>query len=168
MAIKSALTGHLVLSTLHTNSAAGSVVRLVNMGLEPFLINSCVSAVIGQRLVRKICSKCAEGYYPPDALAGRLGLVDAKGEPVELARGKGCRACYQSGYAGRDVIAELLLITPAVRDLILRRAPERDLVVAAQKDGMKTLRDHGLAKAAQHITTLDEVFRTTIGETVEG
>ena len=97
-----------------------------------------------------------------------MGLLDDRKEPVELARGKGCRACYQSGYAGRDVIAELLLLTPAIRDLILRRAPERDLVAAAQQDGMKTLRDHGLAKAAKRLTTLDEVFRTTIGQVVEG
>ena len=167
MAIKSALTGHLVLSTLHTNSAAGSVVRLVNMGMEPFLINSCITAVIGQRLVRKICSKCAERYRPPTGLAERLGLLDANGQPVELARGKGCRACFQSGYAGREVIAETLVLTPPIRELILRRAPEKDIHTTAQKEGMKSLREQGVAKAAQQITTLEEVFRTTIGDVVE-
>jgi type IV pilus assembly protein PilB len=166
MAIKSALTGHLVLSTLHTNSAAGSVVRLVNMGMEPFLINSCVMAVVGQRLVRKVCPKCLERYRPPKGMADKLGLVDGKGEPLELVRGVGCRACFTSGYAGREVIAETLIMSPQVRELILRRSPERDVQDAAHKEGMKTLREQGLAKAAAHITTLDEVFRTTIGEAV--
>ena len=167
MAIKSALTGHLVLSTLHTNSAAGSVVRLVNMGMEPFLINSCVMAVVGQRLVRKVCPKCLERYRPPKGMADKLGLVDRKGEPLELVRGVGCRACFKSGYAGREVIAETLIMSPQIRELILRRSPERDVQNAAHKEGMKTLREQGLAKAAAHVTTLDEVFRTTIGEVVD-
>ena len=167
MAIKSALTGHLVLSTLHTNSAAGSVVRLVNMGMEPFLINSCVMAVVGQRLVRKVCPKCLERYRPPKGMADTLGLVDGKGEPLELVRGVGCRACFKSGYAGREVIAETLIMSPQIRELILRRSPERDVQNAAHKEGMKTLREQGLAKAAAHVTTLDEVFRTTIGEAVD-
>ena len=166
MAIKSALTGHLVLSTLHTNSAAGSVVRLVNMGMEPFLINSCIMAVVGQRLVRKVCSKCAEKYRPPKGLAEKLGLLDKRGEPPELVRGVGCRSCFQSGYAGREVIAETLIMSPETRELILRRAPEREVQNAARKQGMRTLRDQGLAKAVAHLTSLEEVFRTTIGEVV--
>ncbi|MBI3321078.1 MAG: type II/IV secretion system protein, partial [Candidatus Omnitrophica bacterium] len=167
MAIKSALTGHLVLSTLHTNSAAGSVVRLVNMGMEPFLINSCVMAVVGQRLVRKVCPKCTEPYRPPKTVATKLGLLDAHHEVLELVRGRGCRSCFQSCYAGREVLAETLLMTPKIRELILRRAPEREIQSAAQHEGMKTLREQGLAKVARHITTLEEVFRTTIGEVVE-
>ena len=167
MAIKSALTGHLVLSTLHTNSAAGSVVRLVNMGLEPFLINSCVTAVVGQRLVRKICSQCAEPYEPPKALAEKLGLLDAQGRPRCLSRGRGCRSCFQSGYIGREVIAEVMMMNPQLRELILHKAPERDLQNAARKEGMTSLREHGLAKAAAGLTTLEEVFRTTIGDALE-
>jgi type IV pilus assembly protein PilB len=167
MAIKSALTGHLVLSTLHTNSAAGSVVRLVNMGMEPFLINSCVMAVIGQRLVRKVCTKCAQPYRPAMAMAEKLGLVDTQGEPLELVRGEGCRSCFQSGYAGREVIAETLIMTPEIRELILKRMPERDIMRAAQRAGMKSLREQGLAKVALRLTSLDEVFRTTIGDVVE-
>ena len=167
MAIKSALTGHLVLSTLHTNSAAGSVVRLINMGMEPFLVNSCLMAVVGQRLVRKVCPKCVQTYRPAKGLAERLGLVDAAGEPVELVKGAGCRACFDSGYAGREVIAEVLAFTPEVRELVLRKAPERDIQNAGRKDGMTTLREHGLVKARAHLTTLDEVFRTTIGDAVE-
>ena len=167
MAIKSALTGHLVLSTLHTNSAAGSVVRLINMGMEPFLINSCLMAAVGQRLVRKVCSKCREPYKPAKGLAEKLGLVDKKGEPLELVKQVGCRTCFQSGYAGREVIAEVLTLTPEVRELILKRAPERDVQQMARKQGMTTLREQGLAKAAALITTLDEVFRTSIGDAVE-
>lgn len=167
MAVKSALTGHLVLSTLHTNSAAGSIVRLVNMGIEPFLLNSCVMAVLGQRLVRKVCSKCLEPYRPAKGMAEKLGLLGPDGEPRELVRGQGCRSCFQSGYAGREVIAEVLIMTPEVRELILKRAPEREVENMARKQGMQTLREQGLIKATQHITTLDEVFRTTIGEVVE-
>ena len=167
MAIKSALTGHLVLSTLHTNSAAGSVVRLVNMGMEPFLINSCVMAVIGQRLVRKVCSKCIQPYMPAKAMAIKLGLVDKRGEPLELVRGEGCRSCFKSGYAGREVIAETLIMTPEIRELVLKRMPEREILQAAQRAGMKSLREQGLAKVAQRVTSLDEVFRTTIGDVVE-
>ena len=167
MAVKSALTGHLVLSTLHTNSAAGCVVRLVNMGIEPFLLNSCLMAAVGQRLVRKVCKSCAEVYRPAPGVAGKLGLLDEHGQPLELIRGKGCRMCFQSGYSGREVIAEVLLMTPEVRELILKRAAERDVENVARKQGMKTLRDQGLVKAVAHLTSLDEVFRTTIGDVVE-
>ena len=167
MAIKSALTGHLVLSTLHTNSAAGSIVRLVNMGMEPFLINSCLMAAVGQRLVRKICDKCREPYRPAKGLVEKLGLLNAKGEPLELARGAGCRACLQSGYTGREVIAEVVVMTPEIRELVLRRAPEREVQNMTRKQGTKSLREQGLAKVVAGVTTLDEVFRTTIGDAVE-
>ena len=166
MAIKSALTGHLVLSTLHTNSAAGSLVRLINMGIEPFLLNSCLMAAIGQRLVRKVCVKCTERYRPPRPLAEKLGLLDDQGQPRELARGKGCRACFQSGYAGREVIAEVMMLTPEIRELALRKAPERDVEAIARRQGMRTLREQGLTKVVQQVTTLEEIFRTTTGEVV--
>ncbi len=167
MAVKSALTGHLVVSTLHTTSAVGSIIRLVNMGMEPFLINSCLMAVIGQRLVRRICKHCGQTVKPAKAIAERLGILGPDGEPPELLKGAGCRSCYQSGYAGREVIAETLIMNPEIRELILKRAPQRELEQAARRGGMKTLREHGLIKALAHVTTLDEVFRTTIGETVE-
>lgn len=167
MAIKSALTGHLVLSTLHTNSAVGCLIRLINMGMEPFLVNSCLMVAIGQRLVRKVCPKCREKSRAPKGLATKLGLVDQRGEPLELVRGAGCRGCFQSGYAGREIIAETMVMTPEVRELALKRSPERDVEAVARSQGMKTLREQGLAKVKAHVTTLDEVFRTTIGETVE-
>jgi len=168
MAVKSALTGHLVLSTLHTSTAAGSVVRLVNMGLEPFLINSCLMAVIGQRLVRKLCPRCKQTYQPPKGLAQKLGLLDPSGEPLKLAKAGACSSCFQSGYRGREVIAEVLVLTPEVRELILRRAQEREIEEAARTGGMTTLREHGLQKVVAQATSLDEIFRTTIGEQVEG
>ena len=164
MAIKSALTGHLVLSTLHTNSAAGTIVRLTNMGVEPFLINSCLRVVIAQRLVRRVCAKCTQPYRPPPALAEKVGLVDAQGQPLELARGAGCQDCGQSGYRGREVAAEVLTLTPEVRELILRRAQEREIEAAAKKTGLNTVREHALQKVRKGVTTLEEVFRTTIGE----
>ncbi len=167
MAVKSALTGHLVLSTLHTNSAAGCVVRLVNMGIEPFLLNSCLMAAVGQRLVRKVCIKCAEAYHPAVGVATRLGLVDQQGQPLEIIRGKGCRVCFGSGYAGREVIAEVLMITPEVRQLVLKRASERDIEAVGRKQGMRTLREQALTKVVERHTSLEEVFRTTIGDMVD-
>ena len=167
MAVKSALTGHLVLSTLHTNSAAGAVVRLTNMGIEPFLINSCLMVVVGQRLVRKVCPKCREPYPLAKGVAAKLGLVDEQGEPLELIRGKGCRTCFQSGYVGREVIAETMVLTQEVRELVLQKAPEREVETMARRQGMTTLREHGIVKVKAHVTTLDEIFRTTVGEVVE-
>ena len=167
MAIKSALTGHLVLSTLHTNSAAGSITRLVNIGIEPFLLNSCVAVVVGQRLIRKACTKCREVYRPTKTVATRLGLLGPEGEPCELVRAVGCQSCFQTGYAGREVIAEALVMNPEIRELILKRAPEREVEQAARRGGMKTLREQGLAKALAQVTTLEEVFRATIGEVLD-
>ena len=168
MAVKSALTGHLVLSTLHTNSAAGTIVRLMNMGVEPFLIDSCLMVVIGQRLIRRLCARCKHPYRPPKGLAQQLGLLDAHGQVPELAKPSGCPACVRSGYRGREVIAEVLLVTPEVRELILRRASEHELEEAARTIGMRTLREHALEKVRAQITSLDELFRTTIGELVAG
>ncbi len=167
MAVKAALTGHMVLSTLHTNTAAGSVVRLINMGVEPFLIGSCLTAAVGQRLVRKVCARCMERYKPTKGLAERLGLLKNGQEIPELVRGKGCRACFQSGYMGREVIAETLVMSVAIRELVLRRAPEREIEAMAKKEGMQPLREQGLAKALAHITSLEEVYRTTVGSAFE-
>ncbi len=166
MAVKSALTGHLVLTTLHTNTAVGSIVRLMNMGLEPFLINSCLMAVVGQRLVRRVCRRCAQPYEPSEGVAKRLGLPRPDGKSPQFVRPAGCRACFQSGYVGREVLAETLILTPEIRELILKRSVERDIEEMAKRQGMRGLRDLGLAKALAHVTTLEEVFRTTTGEVV--
>jgi len=167
MAVKSALTGHLVLGTLHTTSATGAFVRLLNMGLAPFLLSSCLLAVVGQRLIRKLCPHCQQLYTPPKQLAQKLGLVNERGEIPQLARGAGCRLCAHSGYHGRELIAELFVVTPEIRKSIVASAGPHELEHAAKQAGMRTLREHGLQKAVSHITSLEEVFRTTIGELVE-
>lgn len=161
IAIKSALTGHRVLSTIHTTTAAGSIVRLVNMGVEPFLIGSSIICSIAQRLVRKICSHCKEKYEPSAAVLSKLNLSKSKGGKAVFYKGKGCKKCLKSGYEGRTILAEILTLTPKIKELILERAQEHKIVKTARLEGMKTLRDDGLIKCAEGITTLEEVMRLT-------
>jgi type II secretory ATPase GspE/PulE/Tfp pilus assembly ATPase PilB-like protein len=104
---------------------------------------------------------------PAQGVAAKLGLLDPAGQPIELVRSVGCRTCFQSGYVGREVIAETVVMTPEIRELVLRRAPAREIEQTARKQGMTTLREHGLTKVIAHVTTLEEVFRTTIGDTVD-
>lgn len=160
IAIKSALTGHLVLSTLHTTTAAGTIVRLVNMGVEPFLISSSVICIMNQRLVRKVCDSCKESYELDRAMAASLGFTDDK-KPLVFYRGKGCKKCFNVGYAGRVVIAEILTLTPTVRNLIVKRAQESEIKAAARREGMFTLRENGIKKALEGVTSLEEVLRVT-------
>jgi type IV pilus assembly protein PilB len=161
IAIKSALTGHLVLSTLHTTTASGSIVRLINMGTEPYLINSAVVCVVAQRLVRKICNHCKEPYEIKDDIAESLKIKLAKGSQRQFYRGKGCKHCFGLGYSGRTSIAEILLLSPQVRDLILNRAQEHLIKQKARQEGMKTLRQDGLEAALKGLTSLEEVLRVT-------
>jgi type IV pilus assembly protein PilB len=161
IAIKSALTGHLVLSTLHTTTAAGSVIRLVNMGVEPFLITSSVICLINQRLVRKVCDSCKESYPLTDAMIETLGIKRSGKAPILAYRGKGCKKCFNIGYSGRIVIGEVLTMTAAVKDLVIRRAQEYELKKAARLEGMQTLRENGVAKVLEGVTTLEEVLRVT-------
>jgi len=158
IAIKSALTGHLVLSTLHTTTAPGAVVRLVNMGVEPYLINASVVCVISQRLVRKICPYCKERYTIKKEIIDSLKLnIDTP----EFFRGKGCSQCFNMGYSGRVGIAEVMLLTPKIRELILSHAQEHQIKQQARKEGMSTLREEGLRLVLKGITTLEEVLRVT-------
>ncbi|MBL7130269.1 MAG: Flp pilus assembly complex ATPase component TadA [Candidatus Omnitrophica bacterium] len=159
VAIKSALTGHRVLSTVHTTTAPGSIVRLVNMGVEPFLISSSIICSIAQRLVRRICNHCKESYKPSDALLSKLELKN-KGKVV-FYRGKGCEKCFKAGYLGRTVLSEVLILSPKINELILERAQGYKIKNIARLEGMKTLREDGLAKCLQGITTLEEVMRVT-------
>jgi type IV pilus assembly protein PilB len=161
IAIKAALTGHLVLSTLHTTTACGSIVRLLNMGVEPFLMTSSLIAIVAQRLVRKICTRCKEPYEVSGSLIERLKVPRPSGQKLIFYRGKGCRDCLNTGYSGRIGIAEVLSLTPSIKDLILSRAQEYLLKDAARKEGMKTLREDGLSKVSAGITTLEEVLKTT-------
>jgi type IV pilus assembly protein PilB len=161
IAIKSALTGHLVLSTLHTTTAAGAVVRLVNMGVEPYLINSSLACVVAQRLVRKICLYCKQAYILKDEIAVSLKLDVSKTGNLQFYKGKGCPHCFNSGYSGRTVIAEVLQLSQKIRDLILTGSQEQFIKHQARVEGMKTLREDGLQAALKGYTTIEEVLRVT-------
>ncbi|MFH1782662.1 MAG: ATPase, T2SS/T4P/T4SS family [Candidatus Omnitrophota bacterium] len=164
IAIKSALTGHLVLSTLHTTTACGSVVRLINMGVEPFLIISSVISIIAQRLIRKLCVNCREEYKPIESIINRLGLDPKEVKNAHFYRPKGCPACLNTGYMGRSGICEVLPLSPLVKNMILKHAKESDLKQAARKEGMITLREDGISKVLDGTTSLEEVLRVTIGD----
>ena len=163
IAMKASLTGQLVLSTLHTNDAASAVTRLVDMGVEPFLVASSVSLIEAQRLVRKLCPKCREAYAPGPALLGRLDLRAVTG--VTYYRAAGCRACGQTGYRGRMGLIELFQLDERIREMVVARAQSWEIKAHAIKAlGMITLRDDGLKKAAAGLTTLEEVVAVTTEE----
>ncbi|MGE5308467.1 MAG: GspE/PulE family protein [Deltaproteobacteria bacterium] len=163
IAIKSALTGHLVLSTLHTNTACGSILRLVNMGVEPFMLNSALICVVAQRLLRKLCQYCAEEYYLTDEAVEsmHLKLPPSPEGKHKFYRAKGCQRCMNTGYSGRVGIAEVLVLTPKVRELILNRAEEHFIKAQARSEGMNTLREDGMRAVLAGFTTLEEVLRIT-------
>ncbi len=158
IAIESALTGHLVLSTLHTNDAAGAVTRLIEMGVEPFLLSSALIGIIAQRLVRKICPKCREAFSPSPLELKRIGL-NAERKDFKFYRGKGCTFCKQSGYKGRIGIYEILKVDDKIRELILSGASSEEIRRTAIKRGMRTLKHDGLFKALKGVTTAEEVMR---------
>ena len=160
IAIKAALTGHLVLSTLHTNDTAGSITRMLNMGIEPFLITSSVLMVTAQRLVRKLCPSCKTAIKDED-MVKHMGL-DPKVHT--FFKPTGCAKCRASGYKGRSVISEILMLTPEVKDMILKRASGEDIKQMARKQGMSTLRESGIQKALLGDTSIDEVYRVTAGD----
>jgi type IV pilus assembly protein PilB len=163
IAIQASLTGHLVLSTLHTNDAATTVTRLIDMGTEPFLISSTLEAVIAQRLVRRICDHCREEYKPDEDDLSRLTSDTKKLKGIKFFRGRGCPHCHNSGYRGRTGIFEMLTITEPLRELINDRAPAIALREKAREQGMRLLREDGILKVSRGITTLDEVVRNTLG-----
>lgn len=159
IAIEAALTGHLVLSTLHTNDAPGAITRLIDMGVEPFLIASGVIGVLAQRLVRMICPKCKEQYRPPTDAVKRLGLNLEDGSPVTFYRGRGCDYCKGSGYKGRIGIYELMTINDNVRDLVLAKSSSFMIREAAIQSGMKTLKEDAMEKILLGTTSLEESLR---------
>jgi len=161
IAIKSALTGHLVLSTLHTTTASGAIVRLVNMGVEPFLINSSLICVVAQRLLRKVCTQCKEKYAISEEVLHNLKIKIEKDTKPEFYRGKGCQHCFNTGYSGRIGIAEVLLLSSKVRELVLERAQEHVIKQQARFEGMKTLREEGMSAVFRGLTTIEEVLRVT-------
>lgn len=161
IAIRAALTGHLVFSTLHTNDAAGALPRLADMGAPPFLLSSSLLLVVAQRLVRNICVSCKEEAEPDPALFKRMGL-QGKEDQLKFFRGKGCDKCGFTGYRGRIGIFELLQITPELNPLILERADSRSIQRAARAQGMRTLLEDGIRKALRGGTTLEEVAREAL------
>ena len=159
--IRVALTGHLVFSTLHTNDAAGGVTRLIDMGVEPFLVASSVVAFIAQRLVRVLCPKCKTRIKPNNEVLKELEVKLKDASKVEIYEGKGCDACKQTGYKGRTAIYEILVITEPIRELILRRTSSDRIKKAAISLGMRTLRQDGWHKVKAGITSPSEVLRVT-------
>jgi general secretion pathway protein E len=160
IAVQAALTGHLVLSTLHTNSAAATVTRLLDMGVEDYLVTSTVNGVLAQRLVRKLCPHCREPYRVLPALASEIGLDTAMDE-TQLYRAKGCEHCLGSGYFGRVAVLEFLPLTDVLRMLVHERATAQKIQEAATEAGMISMYHDGLRKARQGMTSLDEVIRVT-------
>ena len=164
MAIRSALTGHLVFSTLHTNDAVGTIVRLINMGLEPYLVCSSLSLTVAQRLVRKICPHCKESYRPTKEVLRSLGMDGEPQKGLLFYHGKGCRKCKDTNYYGRTAICEILEMKAPVRNAILNGADIDGIRHVAHEMGMTTLRESGLQKVRDGITTPEEVLKATIEE----
>jgi type IV pilus assembly protein PilB len=167
IAIQSALTGHLVFSTLHTNDAPTAITRLRDMGVQPFLITATLEAILAQRLVRKICTECRTEFEPSDELLMELQLPIEQARQYSFYYGKGCTRCNNSGYKGRTGIYELLEVTDDVRDMITSDASVDDIRNFARSQGMTTLREAGLKLIFDGVTTIDEVVRETVMEDVE-
>ncbi|OPX95970.1 MAG: Type II secretion system protein E [Syntrophorhabdus sp. PtaB.Bin006] len=161
IAIQAALTGHLVFSTLHTNDSASALTRLVDMGVEPYLLTSSITAILAQRLVRKICPHCKIVHEVSEYERELIKAYFRNGEKT-LYKGQGCDYCLNTGYAGRIGIFELLMLTGKVRQMVQEKASSEEIKAQAIRDGMATLREDGLRKAFEGITTLSEVVRVTI------
>ncbi len=173
IAIEASLTGHLVLSTLHTNSAAETVTRLLDMGLDPYAFSDSLLCILAQRLAKKLCTSCREQYIPDEAELDKLLYEFGEGMPAEmleelmpeevvLYRAKGCHKCENTGYSGRFAIHEMLECTDGIKELVRQRTPSDRIKKHALSDGMKTLRMDGLTKILQGITDTREVRRVTL------
>lgn len=161
IAIHASLTGHLVFSTLHTNDAPGAITRMLEMGIEPYLISSSVIAIIAQRLVRLICPRCKESYLPEEESLREIGLNSEQLAEGKLYRGRGCSHCLNTGYRGRTGIYELLTMNEKIRELVLSRTEANTIRKRAVEDGMITLRQDGAHKVLKGLTTIEEVLRVT-------
>jgi type IV pilus assembly protein PilB len=162
IAVKAALTGHLVLSTLHTNDAPSTINRLMNMGIEPFLVASSLNLVCAQRLVRRICKQCAEPHPTPSQALMNAGFSAEDANTVVPMKGKGCDRCNGTGYKGRVGLYEVMEITEELRELVLVGASALELRRKAIEEGMITLRGSGLQKVKEGVTTVEEVVRETV------
>ncbi len=161
IAIQSALTGHLVFSTLHTNDSAGAITRLIDMGIEPFLVSSAMNAILAQRLVRVICPYCKEEYNPPIFSLKEIGLDEETISKTKFYRGRGCSECSQTGFRGRMGIYELLILDDEIKSLISRTSDSNDIKREALRKGLITLRQDGAQKVLEGFTTVEEVIRVT-------
>jgi type II secretory ATPase GspE/PulE/Tfp pilus assembly ATPase PilB-like protein len=161
IAIRASLTGHLVFSTLHTNDAPSAFTRLIDMGIEPFLVASSVEAVLAQRLVRNICPSCRTPQPVEKSYLRKIGFPEAEIDTTTFYKGVGCEECRGLGYQSRQGIYELLIVTEALRPLIMNRAPASTLAQKAIEGGMRTLRNDGWKKVKAGRTTLEEVLRVT-------
>jgi len=165
VAVQAALTGHLVLATLHTNDAPGAVSRLIDMGIEPYLLSSAINGVVAQRLARTICPSCATKYYPAEHVLADAGLTTSAGR--SFRKGAGCSTCHDTGFLGRLGIYEVMAVTPAVRRMIHHGAPTHEIRRQFTRDGGMTLRDEGVALALAGKTSLEEVLRVTHNDDAE-
>jgi type IV pilus assembly protein PilB len=159
--VEAALTGHMVLSTLHTNDAASTPLRLVEMGVEPFLVTSALDCVVAQRLARKLCDKCKDPYQPTEAELLEVGwsMESLEIEWPTMHRAVGCTACGRTGYKGRFALHEVMLVSEEIERLIIERRSTEDIHKTAVAQGMITLKDDGLRKVANGLTSLEEIFR---------
>ncbi|HSH14047.1 MAG TPA: ATPase, T2SS/T4P/T4SS family, partial [Desulfurivibrionaceae bacterium] len=158
IAFHASMTGHLVFSTVHTNSTAATVARLLELGVDPYLIGSSINLIMAQRLVRRICQHCKEEYKPPKKMLERFRLEEDQTE-FTFYHGRGCKACGDTGYSGREGVFEFLRMTPTIKELVNRKAPELELRKASLTAGTTLLLDSALDKVRQGITTLEEVLR---------
>ena len=161
LAINASMTGHLVLSTIHANDAAGAFPRMMDIGCEPFLIATSILGVLAQRLVRVLCPHCKVPHTPSDFDLQTLGITRQRAMSANICKAKGCDQCGQKGYTGRTVIAEILPITDDIRSLIMQRKDGNTIKRQAIANGMKTFRDHGVQKVLSGITTIEELVSNT-------
>ncbi len=161
IAIQAALTGHLVFSTLHTNDSSSAITRLIDMGIEPFLVTSSVIAILAQRLVRTVCSECRETYMPDEEILNDIGLSTEMAKGEKIYRAKGCQSCLNTGYKGRSGIFEIMILDDSINDLILKTSESNSIEHLAVERGMLTLRQDGAMKALRGVTTVEEVLRVT-------
>jgi general secretion pathway protein E len=162
IAVQAALTGHIVLSTLHTNNASSTITRLLDMGVEDYLLTSTINGVLAQRLVRVLCPACCEPYTAVEEMVAELQLQRyAAGNPITFYRSHGCRQCNGTGYNGRTTILEFLIVTDAIRRLVIKSADANDIQTTAISEGMCSMYEDGIRKALTGITSLEEVTRVT-------
>ncbi|MHC4243330.1 MAG: GspE/PulE family protein, partial [Planctomycetota bacterium] len=166
IAAQSSLTGHIVFTTLHTTDAPSSIARLLDLGIEPFLLTATIEGIVSQRLVRKICENCKTAFEPSEAQLMELQLTPEDVKDKKFYYGRGCSKCNGTGYRGRIGVFEIMVFNDEIRDLVMNSASTAVLRAAAQKNGMKLLRDNGMKLIYDGISTIDEIVKETIMEEV--